>query len=133
MTIIVDEGFIAMWHFMPSADIDFIGGLSRGEPSPQPIDMDRKQKMKLVYRFRYYKDDLVFHSEDEKHWYELTIIDRTPREALDATRDIVHKIAGAMDSKVTEIVVDERGPQGVVDRMQKLPFMHTTIAKENEA
>ena len=35
-------------------------------------------KWNLLYRFRYYKDDAVFNSKDEKKWYHFTAKDDAP-------------------------------------------------------
>ena len=139
MTVNIDNNFIAMWYFQPEEKMDFMGGLSaKGEPSPQPVyptRKDQKMEMEFVYRFRYYKDEIVdsFLSKDEKHWYSVVISDNTPDEAISKLRSLINALAKGFEKKVTELVIDEEGVMGMMKRMQKLPFMHVQEVKAGES
>ena len=43
----------------------------------------------FVYRFRYFVDDLIFDSQDEKRWYRCTI---PPTESEDAVKRVVEGV-----------------------------------------
>jgi hypothetical protein len=128
--IVLDEKFIAMWYFMPEEKLDFMGSLMATQ---EPVVMNQKQELNFEYRFRYYKDDLVFQSDDEKHWYGIKITDNTPQEALDKIRGMVEILAKVSKRPLTEIVIDERGVMGVVERMQALPMFHMQEVKDAKA
>jgi len=134
MTIILDENFIAMWYYQLEEGLDFLSGLvAKRElsPSPPPINLNEKQELTYTYRFRYYKDDMVFHSEDEKHWYEITILDHTPQETIEKLRGMISIMFPG--KKVTEILIDERGQAGVFECMKQLPMFHMQQVKESQA
>src|SRR5207302_10442658 len=115
MTVNINNNFIAIWYFQPEEKMDFMGGLSvKGELSPQPVypdKKDRKMELEFVYRFRYYKDEIVdsFLSKDEKHWYSVVISDHTPEEAISKLRSI----AKGFGKEVTELVIDKEGVMGM--------------------
>ncbi len=139
MTVNIDNNFIAMWYFQPEEKMDFMGGLSgKGELSPQPIyptQKDQKIEMEFVYRFRYYKNEIVdsFLSKDEKHWYSVVISDHTPEEAISKIRSLVNTLSKVVEKEVTELVIDEEGVMGMMKRMRKLPFMHVQEVKAGES
>jgi hypothetical protein len=59
--ITVDEHTVAIWYLQTTSTQDWTAALRELEP---------EAKYELTYRFRYYKDDKAFESEDEKHWYK---------------------------------------------------------------
>ena len=129
--IILDQKFIAMWYFQVADDIDFMGGLTATQ---EPVLMNEKQDVTFEYRFRYYKDNLTgLNSEDDKHWYLIRIREHTPQYGLDHVREIVQKVAGGLDARVTEILMDEKGIKEVVRKMKALPMFHMSKMQEGTA
>jgi hypothetical protein len=62
MAIEFDEKIVAIWYVSTVPDKqDWMAALREVEPD---------QKYLLKYRFRYYKDDKVFDSDDKRNWYE---------------------------------------------------------------
>lgn len=59
--ITLDEKIVGIWFMNPMPGQDWMAAVNEIEP---------EAKYKLTYRFRYYKDDKAFDSEDKKNWYE---------------------------------------------------------------
>lgn len=61
--MVIDEKTVGIWFLPTTENQDWMATVREIEPDA---------KYELVYRFRYYKDDKVFDSEDEKNWYKAT-------------------------------------------------------------
>ncbi len=58
------------------------------------------------YRFRYYKDEKTFGSEDEKHWYAM----RAPKDSNpDELAAIIENIASHLPDVITRDMVEVNG------------------------
>lgn len=75
---------IAIWFVGLGDKLDFMGCLKRASAQSPEFHFD--------YRFRYHRDDKVFDSEDEKHWYHMSARDKTEDEILAITRDLVLQV-----------------------------------------
>jgi hypothetical protein len=61
--IVIDEKLVGMWQVgLPKSD--WLAGVREIVP---------EEKYELVYRFRYYKDEKVFESQDTKNWYKAEV------------------------------------------------------------
>lgn len=90
--ILLDENrTLAIWYAPINKDLDFLGCLQRPEhPTTRPDGSPRPPgEYDFDYRFRYYRDDNVFHSQDEKHWYHTEIPAIPMEEALAKLRGLL--------------------------------------------
>jgi hypothetical protein len=63
------------------------------------------EKYLLTYRFRYYKDDKVFDSEDTKNWYEGTV-SGTRNYVVQSFRQVANKLAAKAIEPLYELMND---------------------------
>lgn len=56
----ISEKTVGVWFVQCSERIDWMAHIAEVKP---------EEEYKLTYRFRHYKDDKVFESQDEKHWF----------------------------------------------------------------
>jgi hypothetical protein len=85
MSIILDEQIVAIWFLATMEGQDWLCGLRELIPD---------EKYSLTYRFRYYKDEKAFDSQDEKNWYEAEI-SGTRNYALLIVRDLAKQMKAA--------------------------------------
>jgi hypothetical protein len=104
MTIQITEKLVGMWQF-EFGNGNFLGAVE-----------DTEKGFKVIYRFRYYRDDKIgIESEDEKHWYEGIITDAKTREqAIHSMRDML-----AMLNKSHQILYPEEDPMDVSEILMK--------------
>ena len=75
---ITEQGRYAVLWYAENEEHNYMALVHQDEPGGP---------WKLTYRFRYFKDDKVFDSEDEKHWYEAVDKENPGPEKLVATND----------------------------------------------
>lgn len=80
------------------------------------------------FRFRHYRDDLVFLSDDEKYWYHVESTSLTPGVAIAKVRNVVHHIASMAPTDGPVPLVDELLYQGnfgqFMDAFAAKPWAH---------
>jgi hypothetical protein len=111
VVIEIDEKTVGLWSLTTAAKTDFLAVICEIEPD---------KKYKLTYRFRYHKDDGVFESKDEKHWYEGTLSGTRSYVVL-TFRNIAKEMAMVAGEPLYEVMMDERGPDDFTRRLQDLP------------
>lgn len=120
--IVLQEGryFAAFW-FVNSADKsrDWLAALWKDEGGDWCG----------AYRFRYYNDDKLVDSSDEKSWYAITIPGETPENiamrGLNVIADMIAKEYGGAIHKVPLRMSD---PVKITERLQREPWFHTVSA-----
>jgi hypothetical protein len=76
---------VGIWMMnLDAINADFLAALTGVKDKPREFHLD--------YRFRYHRDDKVFDSEDEKHWYHVEFLDIQEDDAIAKVRDVVLKI-----------------------------------------
>jgi hypothetical protein len=81
-------------------------------------------KATMAYRFRYYKDDKTFDSEDEKNWYGVGSTDPSPDKLVLATRMIADKMAKMAGEEVYELMMADCGSEkAFMEEFAKAPFV----------
>ncbi len=129
---------LGLWFMALDEKTDFMGCLAplMGEdktPVPGCYAFD--------FRFRYHKDDLVFDSEDEKHWYHVeTKEPSTPDDAIHKIRDLVLKLAdmaprdGDQPPDVDELLYRDYGNfDAFLRAFQDKPYAYAKMASKEEA
>ena len=120
----LNERVIGMWYIQLTPDQDFLSSLFTTEEG----------ELKGVYRFRYYKDDKTFHSDDQKNWYSMTITDDTISESVEKFRLVFNKLRHMSGTdEAYEILMDENGVDDFMERFAKLPFVHVQALTPEEA
>lgn len=94
MTIKFDENTVGIWYVQLSDDSDWLAS----------VWMD-DGKGKLCYRFRYYKDDKVFESEDRKNWYDLETGDT--EKLIETVRMLAAGMATGSGVEVYELMMSD--------------------------
>lgn len=96
--ITFDEKIVGVWFLNHLPMQDWMAAVQEIEPD---------SKYKLTYRFRYYKDDKVFDSEDKKNWYEGEVTG-TRSYVIASMRHVAETLreAGNTGNKLYEVLND---------------------------
>jgi hypothetical protein len=124
---------LGIWYVaLPGGQSDFMGCL---QPHP-----DEGGVYVFDCRFRYYHDDKVFDSDDEKHWWHVE--DKTSGnadEAIHKIRSVVLKLAAmaprdeAMHPEVTELLYRDYNDFGKFMRaFQDQPFAYAKMESKEK-
>lgn len=132
MTITLDNSnrTKALWCIQIEKETDFMGALQQDASDPTEYH--------FTYRFRYYLDDKLDNtSQDKKKWYHITIKDTPEAEVLVKLRAIVktlHDVSSATDPKLKmwEILPDSRGDESIIEQMKACPMFHIREASPEE-
>jgi len=80
---------------------------------------DTKGRIILKYRFRYYKDDKLWDSEDKKNWYEFRTTEDRVEEIIGITKNIVDLSHIRFDKKgICDWVVVNGDPEKAADMLK---------------
>lgn len=87
---------------------------------------DPPEGWRAIYRFRWYRDDKIFHSDDKRSWYKID-----PQEGGPGDRDKLIEMFELMmvlhtkhwRTNIHRVHVDAVGPKAL-DVMMKQPWMH---------
>jgi hypothetical protein len=129
---------LGIWFVGLDDTTDFMGCLNpkltvNGEPSPGHYVFD--------FRFRYHKDDLVFDSEDEKHWYHVENREPiSPDEVIHKIREMVLRIAEmqprdeATPPEVDELLWrDYNDWDAFIKAFEDKPYAYAKMVSQEEA
>jgi hypothetical protein len=118
----MDEKLVGIWFLatIPNSQ-DWMAGVRELEPD---------QKYKLTYRFRYYKDDKAFDSEDKRNWYEGTVTG-TRAYVIASLRSVAKKLAEMSTEPLYE-VLNEHGLDQFMRDFQDQPFVYMKIMGASE-
>jgi hypothetical protein len=128
-----DNPPLGLWFIGLDDKIDFMGCL-------QPVK-DKPGSFHFDFRFRYHKDDQVFDSQDEKHWYHVeTKETSTPDEAIHKIRGLVFKLAemqshdGPNPPQVDELLYrDYPNFDAFMEAFSNKPYAYSKIATKEYA
>lgn len=134
--IVLDETkTIAIWYAPLNKELDFMGCLQHPDDPEKDRDGNPRQPggYDFNYRFRYYKDDMVFHSEDEKHWYHVEIHPMPVSEVLDKLRMLTKVLVRMSDNAQLDEVVNTGDWKKFFEEFSSKPWAHMQIEKEAHA
>lgn len=121
MSIEITDKLIGTWFVQCDDLTDWLAGLER-------ID----EGVKLIYRFRYYEDDEAFGSKDKKNWYELRTAEPVEK-VIETVRELANKLAEVNDVEIFEVLMDDSGIEGFMERFKVMPFAHVMTVTPEEA
>jgi hypothetical protein len=110
-TVVVDDDLLACWYIQLTTEQDFFGGVSR-EPDGS---------FKVSYRFRYYRDDKVHDSSDEKSCTEMT---STDADTLKKVRGIVQLMRAKSGGRMFEVLREQRTTEQMLEEISAWPVVH---------
>jgi hypothetical protein len=118
VAIIFDEKIVGLWNFPITIPIvgDYLAGIR---------ELVSDEKYELTFRLRYFKDDKVFESKDEKHWYQGTL-SGTRNFVVGSFREAVKMLAAMQqaEEQITEVLNEKRDLRDFMKRVERLPFMY---------
>jgi hypothetical protein len=119
--ITIDENIVGIWYVSTLPNQDWMAGLS---------ELEAEKKYKLVYRFRYYKDDKVFESKDTKSWYEGAVTG-TRHYCIAAIRMVAKGLDAAGQNKgVYELLNDDGDMKKFWRTFQNAPFAYARMVSK---
>lgn len=108
----MDDKIVAIWFLSTTPEQDWMAAV-------RVIEEDRKYE--LVYRFRYYKDDKVFDSDDKKNWYKGEIT-ATRSYVIAALRLVGQTMASAHGNQLYELLNEDGDIGKFMREFEKMPF-----------
>jgi hypothetical protein len=117
VSIEVNDRTVGFW-FVTIPNGDWMAGL-------QALDGGR---FKLQYRFRYYKDDKAFDSDDKKNWYSGEGDDYG--SAVRTLRMVAEALKQQAKGEMWEVLRGDGTVNDFMDKFMKLPFVHAKKAFE---
>lgn len=121
--ITIDENTIGLWSVKLANDKDWLAAIRELIPD---------QKYELVYRFRYYRDDAVFESQDKKNWYRGTLTG-TRNFVLQSFRQVFQALASASHSHHAYEVLNDGDARAFREKIFSLPNMFAKMLTSEEA
>ena len=108
-----DNKIVAIWYLVTIQNHqDWMAAIREIEP---------EQKYELTYRFRYYKDDKAFDSDDKRNWYE-GICTGTRSYVTAAIRATAKALEETADGDLYELLNDH-GYDQFIREFQDMPFV----------
>lgn len=125
MSVMLTENTVGVWfvtmpHYPP-----------RGADWLATIAKVSSGNYKLTYRFRYYTDDKVFDSEDEKRWYAFEAKAEDRAALIARTQEIAAMTEDVFGGDKWELMRGDGTLQQFIDEFMKLPFIHKKEAGGN--
>ena len=128
-----DNPPLGMWFIALDEKTDFMGCLQPVKENPGSFRFD--------FRFRIHRDDKVFDSEDEKHWYHMqTKEPTTPDEIIHKTRGIILRLAemqprdGASPPEMDELLYrDYNNWDAYMEAFQSKPYAYAKMGTKEYA
>jgi hypothetical protein len=122
--ITMDEKIVGVWFVstVPNKQ-DWMAGVRELEPDA---------KYELTYRFRYYKDDKVFDSEDKKNWYRAMLTGRTRSYVIASTREVARTLAEVNGQKMFELLNEDRDAERFHREFMKMPFAFMRMEEKEQ-
>jgi hypothetical protein len=128
-----DHPPLGLWFIALNDKTDFMGCLQSVKDNPGNFRFD--------FRFRIHKDDQVFDSEDEKHWYHMqTKEPTTADEIIHSTREVILRLAeiqshdGPKAPEVDELLWrDYNDWDQFIKAFQDKPYAYAKMVSQEEA
>jgi hypothetical protein len=129
---------IGIWYIKLEEKTDFMGCLVSDQQHPLP---DTNQAYHFDFRFRYYRDDKVFDSEDRKNWYHVTdSTSATVDEAIHKVRSVVLRLCEMKSwdtpeekPQMTEMLYRDYASFGkFFEAFYKQPFIYSKMASPED-
>lgn len=135
MTIEMKEGR----YFKGMMNFEFRKGSALpGFPTPNSdgnllaaVYTDNKQTWHLVFRFRYYVDDLIHDSNDKRSWFRATMDNPKEEEVWKSVFEALSLMAIASESKLNYVLIESDKVEVQMEKIQELPGMSSKRVDEN--
>lgn len=111
--ITLDAQVVGIWFLTISPTSDWMLCLR---------ELEADVRYEIIYRFRYYKDDKVFETEDKKSWYRATG-EGTRAFSIAAMRMMAAEMARVASGPSYEIMND-KGIEDFMRRFMDMPFAY---------
>lgn len=121
MAININDNIVGMWFMSLTPMSDYLAGLSRDGTA-----------FRLLFRFRYYKDDKAWDSKDEKSWHEVRITERTEAQVIEVVRAINKRMFALGAIEQWEVLRGTRTPEEFAHEWLRLPFNEGRVMTEQE-
>jgi hypothetical protein len=125
MTIELSEKTIGVWYMQVTQDSDFLGAATEVDDG-----------FEITYRFRYYKDDKTFGSDDRKNWYEWKTSE-SKEKVIEIMRGVItrmrQKDGNIPVSDCHELLMNEDGIEEFMEVFTSMPFADSMVLSANEA
>jgi len=122
MTIELSERTVGIWFIQLQPNQDWLAS----------VYTTKEGEVKGTYRFRYYVDEKSFGSEDRKSWYSLNT-NESVSQVLAVFREIYNTMSDVSGGEHYEILMDETGIDGFMERFKQLPFFSGIELSKKEA
>jgi len=128
----MDEKIVGVWFILTIHNVqDWMAGLREIVP---------EEKYSLTYRFRYYKDDNAWDSEDKKNWYEAEVTG-TRAYCLASLRSVAEQLAKAArlrqegNAEVGRVyeVINDSGYDEFQRKFMDMPFVFARQETKEQA
>lgn len=97
------------------------------------LDREPENKYTLLYRFRYYKDELAHDSKDVRNWYKVEIASEPDEKVvIEKTRSIFGMLANYAGDRLQECLRGNLDTQSFMEVFEAMPFVHKRQANEQE-
>lgn len=120
--MVLDEKVVGLWYVEIAPKVNWMAVIRELEPD---------QEYELVYRFRYYKDDKAFDSEDLRSWYR-GVLTGTRHYVVESFRSAARLIESNAIGKLFE-VMNEGDYKDFMRRFQNQPFAWVRQVSNEEA
>jgi len=119
VSVILDETIYGLWFIeIPEHGQDWLGSIKRNDDGTYTMN----------YRHRYYKDDKIFDSEDEKSWYKATDTLEKLLDCVEITKDSATRFFGADNIRITSLLKEGKTFDEFMAEFHMLPFVHQELS-----
>lgn len=124
MTIELTDKTVGVWYMQLSEESDYLAAATETDDG-----------IKITYRFRYYKDNKTFGSDDKKNWYEW-VTKESKEKVIEVMRSLVTGMR-RRDGNIPltdchELLMSEEGIEEFMEVFGSMPFTDTMTLSENE-
>jgi hypothetical protein len=114
----MDEKIVGVWYLNTIQNHqDWMAAVREIEPD---------EKYELTYRFRYYKDDKAFDSEDKKNWYSATCTG-TKSYVIASIRFVAKQLEQKADGQPLYELINDHGYDRFIREFQDMPFVYMRV------
>jgi hypothetical protein len=111
--MVIDEKIVGIWYVRLTETSEWMAALR---------ELVADEKYELVGRFRYYKDDQVFDSKDEKSWFRGTATG-TRNYCILGLRETAKSLE-ALSGRESYEIVNDHGLEEFQKEFMKAPFVY---------
>lgn len=106
-----DDDLLAVWYIQISPTSDWLGSVKRLPGS----------RFQMMCRFRYYRDDKVFDSADDKSIYR--VVSKKP-DSLERFKSLTYEMRARTSGKMFELLREGRTTEEMLAIFESWPVVH---------